>query len=56
MKSNVLGTQNVVDAAIQHGSSRFVLISTDKAADPASVLGATKRLAELVVQARPAAR
>jgi FlaA1/EpsC-like NDP-sugar epimerase len=50
VKSNVLGTQNVVSAAVRHGTSRFVLISTDKAADPSSVLGASKRLAELVVQ------
>ncbi|HEU5421667.1 MAG TPA: polysaccharide biosynthesis protein [Streptosporangiaceae bacterium] len=50
VKSNVLGTQNVVAAAVRHGTSRFVLISTDKAADPSSVLGASKRLAELVVQ------
>jgi FlaA1/EpsC-like NDP-sugar epimerase len=50
VKSNVLGTQNLVDAAVRHGASRFVLISTDKAADPTSVLGASKRLAELVVQ------
>jgi FlaA1/EpsC-like NDP-sugar epimerase len=52
VKSNVRGTQNLVDAAIRYGTSRFVLISTDKAADPASVLGASKRLAELVVQRR----
>lgn len=50
VKSNVRGTQNLVDAAQRHGTDRFVLISTDKAADPTSVLGATKRLAELVVQ------
>ncbi len=50
VKSNVRGTHNLVDAAVRHGTSRFVLISTDKAADPTSVLGATKRLAELVVQ------
>jgi FlaA1/EpsC-like NDP-sugar epimerase len=50
VKSNVLGTQNLVEAAARHGVSRFILISTDKAADPASVLGASKRLAELVVQ------
>lgn len=49
VKTNVLGTKNLVDAAIRHGTERFVLISTDKAADPSSVLGATKRLAELVV-------
>ena len=50
VKSNVLGTQNLVEAAVRTGTSRFVLISTDKAADPASVLGASKRVAELVVQ------
>jgi FlaA1/EpsC-like NDP-sugar epimerase len=50
VKSNVRGTQNVVEAAIKYGSSHFVLISTDKAADPTSVLGATKRLAEIVLQ------
>ncbi|HEY6793136.1 MAG TPA: nucleoside-diphosphate sugar epimerase/dehydratase [Kineosporiaceae bacterium] len=50
VKSNVLGTQILVDAARAHGVQRFVLISTDKAADPTSVLGATKRLAELVVR------
>lgn len=50
VKSNVRGTQNLVESAARHGTSRFVLISTDKAADPTSVLGATKRLAELVLQ------
>jgi FlaA1/EpsC-like NDP-sugar epimerase len=51
VKSNVLGTQILVQAALRFGSKRFVLISTDKAADPRSILGATKRLAELIVQA-----
>jgi FlaA1/EpsC-like NDP-sugar epimerase len=51
VKSNVLGTQNLVRAAIEAGTARFVLISTDKAADPRSILGATKRLAEMIVQA-----
>ncbi len=50
VKTNVLGTRHLVDAALKYGADRFVLISTDKAADPTSVLGATKRLAELVVQ------
>jgi FlaA1/EpsC-like NDP-sugar epimerase len=49
VKSNVLGTHNLVDAAITHRAEKLVLISTDKAADPTSVLGATKRLAELVL-------
>ncbi|MCQ9132186.1 DegT/DnrJ/EryC1/StrS family aminotransferase [Streptomyces hilarionis] len=50
VKSNVRGTENVVRAAAAAGTERFVLISTDKAADPVSVLGATKRLAELIVR------
>ena len=50
VKSNVRGTENVIRAAIDNGVERFVLISTDKAADPTSVLGATKQLAELVVK------
>jgi FlaA1/EpsC-like NDP-sugar epimerase len=45
-KTNVLGTRNVLAAAIAHGVERFVNVSTDKAADPTSVLGATKKLAE----------
>nr|WP_079142344.1 DegT/DnrJ/EryC1/StrS family aminotransferase [Streptomyces sp. LUP30] len=49
VKSNVRGTENLVRAAAAAGTERFVLISTDKAADPVSVLGATKRLAELIV-------
>jgi FlaA1/EpsC-like NDP-sugar epimerase len=49
VKSNVLGTDLLVRAAVEHGVERFVLVSTDKAADPTSVLGATKRLAELIV-------
>lgn len=54
VKSNVQGTQNLVEAALEADVSRFVLISTDKAADPKSVLGATKRLAEMVLQAHAA--
>ncbi|MFE1836188.1 DegT/DnrJ/EryC1/StrS family aminotransferase [Streptomyces sviceus] len=49
VKTNVRGTENLVRAAAAVGTARFVLISTDKAADPVSVLGATKRLAELIV-------
>ncbi|WP_157630257.1 nucleoside-diphosphate sugar epimerase/dehydratase [Kribbella catacumbae] len=51
VKSNVRGTENLVEAAIAYDVERFVLISTDKAANPTSVLGATKRLAELVLEA-----
>jgi FlaA1/EpsC-like NDP-sugar epimerase len=50
VKSNVRGTENVLWAALKYEAERFILISTDKAADPTSVLGATKRLAELLVQ------
>jgi FlaA1/EpsC-like NDP-sugar epimerase len=44
--TNVVGTRNVLRACEQHGVQRFVLISTDKAVEPVSVMGATKRLAE----------
>lgn len=52
--SNVLGTRNVAEAAANHGAERFVMVSTDKAVNPANVMGASKRLAELVVQAMQA--
>ncbi len=48
--NNVLGTQSVVQAALAVGTERLVLISTDKAVQPLSVMGATKRLAEMVVR------
>jgi FlaA1/EpsC-like NDP-sugar epimerase len=48
--TNVVGTRNVIEAGSRVGMSHFVLISTDKAVDPASVMGATKRIAELMVQ------
>lgn len=48
--TNVIGTRNVIEAGSRAGMSRFVLISTDKAVDPSSVMGATKRMAELMVQ------
>ena len=48
--NNVLGTQSVVDAALDHGTERLVLLSTDKAVQPTSVYGATKRISELIVR------
>lgn len=50
VRANVLATHRLVDEAVRQGVERFVLVSTDKAADPASVLGATRRLAEVVTQ------
>ena len=51
VKSNVLGTRHLVEAAVETGVEHFILISTDKAADPISILGASKRVAEMIVQA-----
>jgi FlaA1/EpsC-like NDP-sugar epimerase len=51
IKNNVKGTRIVGEAAVRHGVERFVLISSDKAVNPSSVMGATKRLAELLAMA-----
>ena len=54
IKNNVRGTRLLVQAAEECGVDRFILISTDKAVNPTSVMGASKRLAELIVRARAA--
>ncbi|MDF2181406.1 nucleoside-diphosphate sugar epimerase/dehydratase [Neptuniibacter sp. CAU 1671] len=50
VRNNVLGTQVVVSAAVSTGVNRFILVSTDKAVRPTNVMGATKRMAEMIVQ------
>lgn len=50
LSNNVFGTRNVARAADRYGAERFVLISTDKAVNPVSVMGMSKRVAEMVVQ------
>ncbi len=50
--NNVFGTRTIADACVEEGVQRFILVSTDKAVRPTNVMGASKRLAELVVQDR----
>lgn len=52
IKNNVFGTYNVVNRADEYNVKRFILISTDKAVNPTNIMGATKRLCEMIVQAK----
>ncbi|MFC4100421.1 polysaccharide biosynthesis protein [Paenibacillus xanthanilyticus] len=54
VKNNVFGTRNVADAADKYQVERFVLISSDKAVNPSSIMGATKRMAEMYIQSMDA--
>ncbi len=52
IKNNIFGTQNTADAAEKYGSQKFILISTDKAVNPTNIMGASKRMCEMIVQSR----
>lgn len=52
IKNNVMGTYNTADMAEKYGTSKFILISTDKAVNPTNVMGASKRICEMVIQCR----
>ncbi len=52
IKNNVMGTYNTADMAEKYGTEKFILVSTDKAVNPTNIMGASKRMCEMVIQCR----
>ena len=52
IKNNIFGTYNLINSADKHNVKRFILISTDKAVNPTNIMGASKRLCEMIIQAK----
>ena len=50
VKNNIVGTKNIAEAAHTYGVANFVMVSTDKAVNPPNIMGATKRIAEMIIQ------
>ncbi len=51
IRNNIFGTLNVVETCVRHGVQKFILVSTDKAVNPSNIMGATKRVAEMIISA-----